>query len=174
VRIGFFTTEDRLELLEGELVEKMSQKSPHSSVVLRLMRLFFTQFGHQYQVRLQMPLALTADSMPEPDIALVEGDDFAYLEEQPTTASLIIEVADTTLDTDRRIKSGLYAEAEIADYWIVNINDRVLEVHREPAPMSSTKSGYGYRFVRHYTEQEQIAPLFAPEIVLDVKALLPK
>jgi Uma2 family endonuclease len=173
VHHGILGEDDHVELLNGEIVETMPQNSPHAMVLLLLMRLFFPLFGMQYQVRFQLPLAIAKNSSPEPDMAIVEGDARAFPVQHPTTAELIVEVSDATLDRDRTDKAEIYAEAGIADYWIININDRVVEVHRDPAAMSGTSTGYGYRSVRHCTEPEQIAPLFAPQTVFAVQDLLP-
>ena len=165
--------DDHIELLNGEIVETMPQNTPHASVIVMLTRLLVLLFSHAYQIRPQLPLALSDGSEPEPDIAVVKGGVRDYLIQHPQTAELIIEVSDSTLDKDRTDKASIYAEAGILDYWIINIKDRVVEVHREPAAMSGTLLGYGYRSVRHYTETEQISPLFAPETLLNVKDLLP-
>ena len=112
-------------------------------------------------------------SLVEPDFAIVPGGDRDTLQGHPTTAVLIVEISDNTLAYDRRTKTGLYARAGVAEYWIVNLVDRVLEVHRQPAPMTDMPLGHGYRSVVQYTAEQTVSPLAAPSQVVPVAALLP-
>src|SRR5215467_13899211 len=130
VDLGMFEGE-RLELLDGLLVLREPQGSPHAATVSLIGQVVATAFGPGWHPRLQMPLALDDDSEPEPDVAVVTGVPREYLGAHPATAALAVEVAEATLRLDR-VKSGLYARAGIQDYWIVNLVERVLEVHREP------------------------------------------
>ena len=173
VQIGFFTTEDRLELLEGVIVEKMPQNSPHVIVMSLLTQSLNQMFATRYHLRFQAPLDVSDDSVPEPDVAVVKGKARDYVNAHPETALLIIEVSDSTLSTDRNRKSRIYAKAGIADYWIINIPDRVLEVRRDPILMNATDSEYGYRTVTIYREDENAVPLFAPETPIAVADILP-
>ncbi len=170
---GILGKDDHIELLNGEIVENPPPSPPHACVVVCLTHLLLPRFLEECHLRIGLPLSLSDRSIPEPDAALVRGDIRDYSLQHPQTAELVIEVADATLDTDRTDKVGIYAEARIADYWIINIKDRVVEVYREPAAISGTLLGYGYRSVRHYTEDEQISLLFAPETVLNIEDLLP-
>jgi Uma2 family endonuclease len=172
-QLGLFGPEERLELIEGEIIEKMPQNEPHSTGIQlgeEAMRAAFPQ-GHC--VRVQLPLALNGKSMPEPDIAVVTGAIRDYAQKHPRTALLIIEVADSTLAYDRTTKGALYARAGIAEFWILNLIDRVLEVYRQPGPMAGRPLGHYYRSVVQYTETDSIAPLAAPAHVIAVASLLP-
>lgn len=84
----------------------------------------------EYSVRVQLPLALSDDSQPEPDPAMVKNDP-AYFEEHPKTAILVVEVADTSLEYDRMVKRPFYQDAAVSEYLVVNVNDRKLEVFRD-------------------------------------------
>jgi Uma2 family endonuclease len=108
------------------------------------------------------PLALDDDSEPEPDLAMVPGEPRDYVPAHPSTAPLVVEVADSSLRLDRRLKAGLYARARIPDYWIVNLAERALEVHRDPAPAASNEIGWAYRSITRLTRPPTVSPLAAP------------
>lgn len=128
VALGCFEDE-RIELLEGTLVSMSPQGPRHVSILRRLTRLLVVAIGDRAEVQVQGPLALGDTSEPEPDLALVPPGCEDVL---PSHAFLVIEVADSSLDKDRRVKAPLYAAAGIPEYWIVNLADRVIEVHRDP------------------------------------------
>lgn len=109
--LSLFGPEERLELIEGEIVEKMPQRSENASGIRLSEEAVRRAFPRGYDVRVQMPLAATARSMPEPDIAVVPGSVRDYVKRHPKTATLIIEVADITLEYDRTTKAGIYARA---------------------------------------------------------------
>jgi Uma2 family endonuclease len=133
IDLGILTGNDRVELIRGEIIEKMSIGEFHAACVRRLTRLFGLQLGTRVCVSPQNPIRL-ADSEPEPDIALLEprDDDYASSHPEPNDILLIVEVADASLDFDRHVKGPLYAENGVAEYWILNLIDRTLEVHRQP------------------------------------------
>ncbi|HLK56186.1 MAG TPA: Uma2 family endonuclease [Chthonomonadaceae bacterium] len=174
IDLGVFTPDDRLELLEGEIVYKMPQNTPHSTGIRLSEKLLNRIFAEGYDVRAQLPLAVSDDSEPEPDIAVVLGDVRDYEVEHPTTAVLVIEVADSTLMTDRKIKARLYARAGVLEYWIVNLNDRVLEVHRNPTVNVENSGEPGYVVIQTYAETESLAPLAMTNAVILVSDLLPR
>ena len=129
---GFFHPEERLELVEGEIVRMTLQGSPHATAVCLCADELWAACGLRYHVRVQMPLALTDDSEPEPDVAVVVGSPRDYRDAHPTAAALVVEVSDATLPYDRERKVSLYARVGIAECWIVNVLDRCLEVYRRP------------------------------------------
>jgi Uma2 family endonuclease len=135
---GLFAGE-RVELWKGVVVRMCPQRSPHAAAVQKLNHLFVLALvaTERAFVRVQLPLALSEDSEPEPDIAVVEPRDFR--DEHPTTAHLIIEVADTSLADDRGFKAEEYAAAGIVDYWVVDVQGRTIEVHRDPSPRGYRK-----------------------------------
>ncbi len=106
-------------------------------------------------------------------MAVVAGKPRDYLTSHPTTAALVVEVADTTLAFDRRQKGSLYARAGILDYWIVNLVNRVLEVYRLPAADASAPLGYSYRERIRLTAGEAVSPLAFPAATIAVADLLP-
>jgi Uma2 family endonuclease len=172
VDLGVFVGE-RLELLDGLLVVQEPQGSPHAAIVGHVARLLGSAFGGGWHARLQAPLALDDDSEPEPDVAVVAGAHRDYLGAHPTTAALVVEVADSSLRLDRRLKAGLYARAGLQEYWIVNLVDGVLEVHREPQPAAGSAYGWVYRSVEVVRPPATVTPLAAPGMPIPVADLLP-
>jgi Uma2 family endonuclease len=135
IRHGILTENHNVELIRGEIVPKMSKGDLHTACLKKLCELFFEIVGSQATKSVQDPIILS-DSEPEPDFALlVRRDDF-YASGKPRAADalLIIEVADSSLKYDREVKGPLYAENGIAEFWIVNLIDRCLEVYRQPQP----------------------------------------
>jgi Uma2 family endonuclease len=132
---GILTENHNLEIIRGELVEKMPKGDLHSWCVRELTRVFGELAGKLAVLSVQDPIYL-ADSAPEPDIVLLAPRADRYRNVKPTAADalLVVEVADSSLDYDREVKGPLYAENGVAEYWISNIVDRCLEVHRDPRP----------------------------------------
>ena len=124
-------------------------------------------------MRLQAPLVLDDDSEPEPDVAVVAGEYRDYVSGHPSTAALVVEVADSSLGLDRRLKGGLYARAGLLEYWIANLVEGVLEVHREPRPAPDTAYGWVYRSVEILRSPASVTPLGAPGSLIPVADLLP-
>ncbi len=157
--LGFFGPEERLELIGGEVFEKMSpQKGPHATAISLLEAALRNVFSRdRFVVRVQLPLALGEDHEPEPDMAVVSGSIRDFTLQHPTAALLVVEVADTTLRYDRTLKASMYASAGIACYWIVNLVDRVVEVHLEPAPMSGEPFGHHYRSITRHPAGSMLA-----------------
>lgn len=137
VEAGIFAEDDRVELLEGILVEMSPEGPPHAAVIARLTRHFVLAVeGQGLGVRTQHPLRAESRSQPEPDLA-VTPDAFSW-RGHPTSAVLVIEVAQTSLAVDRGRKAVIYARAGVLEYWIVDLAAMCVEVRREPGP-----DGYG-------------------------------
>lgn len=142
-RIGILTPDDHVELLEGWLVEKMTKNPPHR-IATRRARVALERIVPQgWYVDTQEPIA-TMDSEPEPDVAVIRGSTEDYPDRNPEAenVALVIEVADRTLLRDRHLKARVYARAAIPCYWIVNLAERVVEVHMDP---SGPADDPGYR-----------------------------
>lgn len=135
IEVGILDENDRVELIRGQLVAKMSIGDERAACVKRLNRQLTTLAGARAIVGVQDPVRL-ADSVPEPDISLLQprADFYASRSPTPTDVFLIIEVADSSLDYVQNGKGPLYAENGIPEYWIANLVDRCLEVHRQPRP----------------------------------------
>ncbi len=169
---GFFR-EKRVELIEGEVMEMSPIYSLHATAVTIIDEVIRRFFAKGWVVRTQNPLSLGVNSDPQPDIAIVAGKARDFKEAHPTTAALVIEIADTTLPYDRKVKGSLYAKSEIADYWIVNLQKRQVEVYRRPMIDASAKFGYSYADKKIFTEEEFVSPLAKPKTKIAVADLLP-
>ncbi|MBM4440226.1 MAG: Uma2 family endonuclease [Candidatus Rokubacteria bacterium] len=135
-----------IELLDGLLLVKEPQHSPHRTSIVLVARALERAFGDGWFVQVQSPIALDRRSEPEPDVCVVSGAPRDYVDAHPTRAALVVEVAQSGLRLARGRKAVAYARAGIADYWIVNLVDRVVEVHREPArPAGGTRRSKRWR-----------------------------
>lgn len=171
--LNFFGPEERLELVNGEIITQMTQNSPHATALRLTEKALNRIFRDGFDVRPQMPLNLGRDNRPEPDIAVVSGTPRDYAQEHPTTAVLAVEVSDTTLLFDQTEKQSIYAHAGIPEYWIINLKQRLLEVYRQPTAMSGVALGYGYQTILRLTENDTMSPLTLPSAVVAVADLLP-
>lgn len=166
VAAGVFGPGDRLELLEGEIIEMSPEKSRHAATVDMVLEALRRAFGTSHTIRVQHPLAVSASSEPQPDLAVVRGTARDYIDQHPVSAVLVVEVSDTSLDYDRTKKSRVYAQAGITDYWIVNLVEGVVEVHRDPG-------GEGYATIVRLGPGEDVSPLAVPGSNVAVGDLLP-
>ena len=170
--LGFFAGQ-RAELLEGEIMVFSPQKPAHFVATDQVADLLRRHFAKGFHIRMQGPLELGPHSEPEPDVAVVKGSRAAYRTRHPRTAVLVVEVSDTTLRNDRNRKASLYARAKIADYWIVNLVDRRLEVYRQPQPDPTQAYGHGYGATTILGAKQSISPSGLPKVSLAVADLLP-
>ena len=172
IEIGLLQEDDPIELIEGRLVVAEPQRKPHACAVELAAEAIRRAFGRGWRVRVQLPLALGPDSAPEPDVSVVRGAPRDALSGHPTTAVLVVEVADSSLPLDRGPKAQIYARAGITDYWIVNLPDCVLEVYREPRGREP-RGRARYTAVERLGADAILAPLAAPDVTLSVADLLP-
>lgn len=170
---GVFRPGERVELIGGRIVAMSPQNSPHATAVVLAEDALRDLFGSGFVVRGQLPLDLSPSSQPEPDIAVVRGSVRDYASAHPTTAVLVVEIAESTLAFDRSEKASLYASAGIPEYWIVNLLDRCLEVYRDPVSTTGQPHGYGYRSCTHYFAADTVTPLTVSQAVIKVANLLP-
>lgn len=131
---GIFRQDARLELIEGEIIEMSPIGSPHAACVTFLTYVL-NKLGPGSQVRVQNPVRLSDFSEPQPDVALLRWRDDFYRAAHPAPADvlLVVEVAETTVAADRKVKVPLYARAGIAEAWLVNIPEGRVEVYSDPA-----------------------------------------
>jgi Uma2 family endonuclease len=169
--------QDRLSLLpaaqEHILAQGDGKYSPHATSILLVQRALTEAFGPGWLVRSQMPVALDDESEPEPDVAVVPGDPRDYRDAHPARPVLVVEVALSRVGFDREHKGSLYARAGVADYWIVNLPDRRLEVYRGPVPDGAAPFGGRYGSALALGPEERVAPLAAPGASVTVADLLP-
>ncbi len=162
VALGAFRDE-HVELLDGALVPMSPIGPPHSSAVQGLMELLLPALLGRATVRAQSPFAAHELSEPEPDMAVVPRADYATA--HPDQAYLIIEVADSSLDSDRQAKLQVYALSGVPEYWIVNLCERCIEVHT--APM-----GRAYTSIARVEQGQSLRPRRFPDVEVDVSDVI--
>lgn len=170
---GFLDEDDPIELLDGLLIVKEPQSSPHRTAVLLVARTLERAFGDGWFVQVQSPIGLDDRSEPEPDVCVVRGAPRDYTHAHPTHPALIVEVAISGLHVARGRKASAYARGGIADYWIVNLIDRVVEIHREPARPGPSRRRWGYAAIATHGADAVVTPLAAPAARIPVVDLLP-
>jgi Uma2 family endonuclease len=158
-RVGILAESDRVELLEGLLVAKMTKNPPYIVTTGLVQDALVACVPQGWHVSVQDPVE-TATSEPEPDVKLVRGARRDYLQRRPGPGdlALVVEVSDNTLKDDRTMKQVVYAAAGISPYWIVNLIDCQLEVYTDPSG-PATSPGYGHR--------EILGPAESVRVVVD-------
>ncbi len=165
--------DNQVELIEGRVIEMSPIYEPHASSVSMVDDALRESFGRGWAIRIQNPISIGGESDPQPDVVVVPGKNRDFKEKHPTTASLLVEVADSSLKYDQEYKGSLYARAGIADYWIVNLPKRQLEVYRRPIPDADAEFGFSYGDKFIFQEGESVSPLAKPDVVIEVMELLP-
>jgi len=165
---GVFAPEARLELIEGEIIERAPIGSPHAGTVMILNRLFNRAAGETALVLVQSPVIVGERSVPQPDLALLKprADNYTRSHPAATDVLLVVEVADTTRAFDIGTKVPLYARSAIAEAWVVDLQERVLHAYRDPG-------ADGYRTSLALKGDESISPLALPALVLSLAELFP-
>lgn len=132
--VGILSPDDRVELIRGEILKKWRKSSHHAGTVNNLAKLTILALCEKAVVSVQNPISINDYSEPEPDIVVAKRkkDMYSSAHPRPEDVFLLIEVADSSLSFDRNVKTPLYAQAGIPEYWIVNLNDRQIEVFRSP------------------------------------------
>ncbi len=161
--------EERVELLGGAMIVKEPQGSARATTIQLVARALRRVFGDGWDVRVQLPVALDAES--EPDVSVVPGDPRDYRDAHPERTVLIVEGSLSRVAFDREYRGSLYARAGIPDYWIVNIPDRRVEVFRGPVADAASTFGWRYRSALTLGPGETI-PLAAPATGVPVADLL--
>src|SRR4029453_7150259 len=159
---AFSRQDERLELLDGLLLVKEPQSSAHMTAVRLVEDALRLAFGGGWDVPTQGPIALDPRSEPEPDVSVVRGSPRDYRDAYPTSPVLVVEVALTSLRLDRTRKGRAFARAGVPEYWIVNLVDRVLEVHRDPGRLDDTRRRWAYRSIQMLAPDAAVSPLAAP------------
>jgi hypothetical protein len=133
IESGILNPLERVELLEGWIVKKMSQNPPHSASVRRVQRRVARVLPENWTMSVQSPITLS-ESEPEPDISLARGKEEIYdtRHPKPSDIGILMEVGDATLLEDRRYKGALYAQEKIAEFWLINVVERKVEVYTRP------------------------------------------
>lgn len=167
IEAGILTEDDRLELLEGEIIKMAAIGPRHAMCVNTLAALLITKLKKSVIVGIQSPIELSDSSEPEPDISIVRKRADRYADKHPTPDDifLVIEVADSTVETDRRCKIPAYARAGIPEVWLVDLNNDRIEIHTQP------DQGF-YREVRVVTRKQRVASKSVPALTLKADDIL--
>ena len=163
---------ERPFLLRGVIWEQGPMKLPHGNGVLLATDVVRAAFGAGWVLRVQLPLVLGQETDPFPDLAVVPGSVRDYTE-HPTTADLVVEVSDTTLNTDLTEKAEMYATAGVADYWVLDVANRELHVFRDPVLLPAGFGATAYRQHHTFGPADAVAPLAVPTATVRVADMLP-
>ena len=169
--LGCFTGR-RAFLLNGVILEQGPMDPPHAEALEVLNEHIRTAFGSGWRFRIQTPLHLDEFNNPMPDFAVVAGT-AGYYGDHPVSAALVVEVADTTLQTDLTTKAERYATAGIADYWVLDLNAGVLHIFRNPQALPAALGAVAYQTHDILKPNDTVSPLAAPQATIRVVDLLP-
>jgi Uma2 family endonuclease len=173
IELGVFQPDDPIELIGGELMVAEPQSAEHYTAMRKSARALEAAFGPGCDVRTQGPIGLVDESEPEPDVAVVAGRLDDYSHEHPSRPVLTLEVSLSHLTIDRVRKGSLYARAGLADYWVLNLVNRTLEVYREPVVDAEAPFGWRYARCEIVSASGRVAPIAADGRMVRVADLLP-
>lgn len=169
IELGILDANERTELLAGQIILMAAKGTPHVTA-LRLLAIALGGLKTDLSIFIstQDPIQLDDFSEPEPDLAIVRGTalDYAHRHPGPDDVYLVVEVADSTLKTDCEVKDKLYAQAGIAEYWVLDVKNRQLHIFRDPTP-----TGYTRHLI--LCEPNQVAPLAFRDLTLSLSDILP-
>jgi Uma2 family endonuclease len=166
IELGILKDYEKAEIIEGELIKKMTVGDRHASTVNILNRIFSRNMSDEVLVSVQNPIRLSDYNEPEPDLVLADLRKFdGRRHPRPAEIILIVEVSDSTLKYDRDTKLSLYAEAEIYEVWIINLQNDIVEVHQNP-------SNGIYQLAKIFKRGEQIVSEVLPNLNLEVDKIL--
>jgi Uma2 family endonuclease len=166
IELGMLENYEKSEIINGELVQKMTIGDRHAAVVNFLTRMLSREMPDTVLVSVQNPLRISEFDEPEPDFVLTDLTKYDGLRHpRPAETLIVIEVADTSLRYDRETKLPMYAEANIAEVWIVNLPNNVIEVHQQPT------LGI-YQLTRIFKHGETVESSILPDLKLEVDAIL--
>ncbi len=165
--VGIIGPDERTELIDGDIMLMAPMGSGHVSCVGRLLKMFFKALGDRATILSQTPVRLNNGLEPEPDLSILHPREDCYRHQLPQHQNvyLLIEVADTTINNDRNVKSVHYSQAGIIELWIVDIRAELVEVYRNPGPN-------GYESIQQFRRGDTISPLAFPDIVIGVDDIL--
>ena len=164
---GVFVGNSNYELIEGEIVKKMTQGDYHISCINRLNWILNRKCGDKAIISVQNAVIISEISEPEPDVTVLRFREDFYVsgKAQVEDILLLIEVSDSTVSYDRTTKIRLYAEAGVQEVWLVNLPKQVLEVYTEPHENK-------YKVVRKFHKNESLSPKFLPELTIKISDIL--
>jgi Uma2 family endonuclease len=164
---GIFGPDERVELIEGEIIQMSPIGPRHAGCVINLNRLLVTRLGDRAVVSPQNPVVIRPRSEPQPDMLVLRSRTVSYSRAHPTPDDVLlaIEVADTTVRSDRIVKGRLYARSRIVEYWLIDVNAERVDVFRSP-------EGEAYASVTTVGRGGHVAPIAFPDVSLAVDGLL--
>ena len=165
--VGVFGEDDRVELIEGEIIQMAAIGTRHASCVNRLARRFSLIPEDLATFAIQNPIQLTERTEPQPDVVLLEprADYYATAHPIPSEVLLLVEVSDSTIDFDRDVKVPNYARSGIQEVWLWDLEANCLEVYREP-------TANGYTSIQRFERGEIVSPLAFPDFQVSVDLIL--
>jgi Uma2 family endonuclease len=170
--LGLWYQPPRLELIEGELINKMGKNRPHTVALTFVREALALLFGGRFvdtETTIDVAPEDNPTNQPEPDLIVLTkpSSEFRSANPQPADLRLVVEISDSTLSFDRTVKARLYARAGIVEYWVFDVAGRRLVVHRDPLKG-------GYQSVMVYTDEESVSPLASPDRQFRVGDAFPK
>jgi Uma2 family endonuclease len=167
IESGILTDRDRVELLQGEIIEMSPIGRQHAACVDRLTELLIGELRGKAIIRVQNPIQLSNKSEPQPDFSILQRRPDFYAEDHPQPSDIfaLIEVSDSTIEFDRTVKIPLYAQNNIVEVWIVDLNAEVVQVYRDPSEV-------GYQQLQTFRRGQAIAFQAFRDIQLTVDQLL--
>lgn len=170
--LGLFEGQ-RVELIGGEIIIMPPITEPHTRSVARTATKLTVPLHEEYMIRSQSSFSAGEHGHPQPDLALVRLDLLEDPDEIPSQATLIVEVSRSTLQYDRTTKLSLYASLGITDYWIINLIENCVEVHRQPIEREATQFGWDYASRTIYQRGQSVSLLEVPSVSILVDDVLP-
>jgi Uma2 family endonuclease len=164
---GVFANNERVELIEGEIIQMAAIGTRHASSVKRLTRRFSLIPEERATLGVQDPIQLTEKTEPQPDVVLLQprADYYATAHPIPSEVLLLVEVSDSTVDNDRDVKVPIYARSGIQEVWLWDLEVNCLEVYRDP-------TANGYTSIQKFERGEMVSPLAFPEFEVSVDLIL--
>ncbi|HEY9704954.1 MAG TPA: Uma2 family endonuclease [Allocoleopsis sp.] len=172
--MGIFATDERLELIRGEIIKKFAKTTYHTVCSSLLLKELFIMINKRAIIRTQDPIILGNDSEPEPDLVIAKRKEDNYFSSHPTPDDiiLVIEISDSSLRLDQEVKLPLYAQYQIPHYWILNVIDNCLETYSHP--FQDKKGKWKYRHHAILTDNETVTIPNFPDISLNLTSIFPQ
>lgn len=172
--LGFFTEDDRVELIRGEIMQMAAKGTPHTNCCRDLLRELAALVAGRAELQCQDPIVLPSNSEPEPDFAILRkrADNYRFALPNADDVLLVIEIADSTLKYDQEVKIPLYAEAGISDYWIFNLVKNHLETYSKP--YQELQGSFGYSVKHIVLPNNTITLPSFPNLSLDLSKVFPE
>lgn len=172
--LGFFTEDDRVELIRGEIMQMAAKGTPHTNCCRDLLEELAQLLAGRAKLQCQDPIVLPSNSEPEPDFAILRkrADNYRFALPKADDVLLVIEIADSTLKYDQEVKIPLYAEAGISDYWIFNLVKNHLETYSKP--YQELQGSFGYSVKHIVLPNNTITLPSFPNLSLDLSKVFPE